>query len=114
MRIACWSGPRNISTALMRSWSSRKDAAVIDEPGVIRHVEGTRFPIGELDGSNSERSERISNAFIEAGFKSPVLEDIRSEIWLKLWGNLSFNPISALTHATLQDRRYIQSDNPDR
>jgi 2-dehydropantoate 2-reductase len=77
-------------------------AAVIAEPGVIHHVEGVRFPLGELDGSVSERAQRVSEAFIEAGFKSPVLEDIRSEIWLKLWGNLTFNPISAMTHSTLE------------
>ena len=77
-------------------------AAVIHEPGVIRHVEGVRFPIGELDGAVSQRAQRVSQAFVEAGFKSPVLEDIRSEIWLKLWGNLTFNPISAMTHSTLE------------
>lgn len=77
-------------------------AAVISEPGVIQHVEGVRFPVGELDGTVSERVRRVSEAFIEAGFKSPVLEDIRSEIWLKLWGNLTFNPISAMTHSTLE------------
>ena len=73
-------------------------AATIDEPGVIRHIEGNRYPVGELDGSESERVQAICSAFVEAGFKSFVLPDIRSEIWLKLWGNLSFNPISALTH----------------
>jgi 2-dehydropantoate 2-reductase len=78
-------------------------AATIDEPGVIRHIEGNRYPVGELDGSESERVQAICQAFVEAGFKSFVLPDIRSEIWLKLWGNLSFNPISALTHATLVD-----------
>lgn len=72
-------------------------------PGVVHHVEGDRFPIGELDGSNSERVERISRAFVAAGFKAPVLDNIRSEIWLKLWGNLTFNPISSLAHATLVD-----------
>jgi len=77
-------------------------AAVISEPGVIQHVEGVRFPLGELDGSVSERATRVSEAFIDAGFKAPVLEDIRSEIWLKLWGNLTFNPISAMTHSTLE------------
>jgi len=77
-------------------------AALISEPGIIQHVEGVRFPVGELDGSNSERARKVSETFIEAGFKSPVLEDIRSEIWLKLWGNLSFNPISSLTHSTLE------------
>ena len=77
-------------------------ATTISEPGVIRHVEGIRFPLGELDGSDSKRANRVSNMLIEAGLKSPVLDDIRSEIWLKLWGNLSFNPISALTHGTLE------------
>jgi 2-dehydropantoate 2-reductase len=72
-------------------------------PGVIRHIEGDRFPIGEPDGSVSERAKRISACFTAAGFRSPVLEDIRCEIWLKLWGNLSFNPISSLTHSTLVD-----------
>jgi len=76
-------------------------AAEIIEPGVIRHVEGTRFPLGELDGQSTERVISLAVAFEEAGFKAPVLTDIRSEIWLKLWGNLSFNPISALTHSTL-------------
>ena len=78
-------------------------AAAIAEPGVIRHIEGNRFPIGELDGSNSERAQKVFAAFTEAGFKSRVLDDVRSEIWLKLWGNLTFNPISALTHSTLVD-----------
>jgi 2-dehydropantoate 2-reductase len=78
-------------------------AATITSPSVIQHIEGIRFPVGELDGSNSDRVNAVSAAFIEAGFKAPVLEDIRSEIWLKLWGNLSFNPISALTHSTLVD-----------
>jgi 2-dehydropantoate 2-reductase len=78
-------------------------AATIAEPGVVEHVEGIRFPIGELDCASSERAEAISAALVGAGFKAPVLADIRSEIWLKLWGNLAFNPISALTHATLVD-----------
>ena len=78
-------------------------AATIDEPGVIRHIEGHRFPVGELDGAETERVQSICDAFVGAGFKSFVLPDIRSEIWLKLWGNLTFNPISALTHATLVD-----------
>ncbi|MEE9559474.1 MAG: 2-dehydropantoate 2-reductase [Acidiferrobacterales bacterium] len=78
-------------------------AAEVVAPGVIKHVEGNRFPLGELDGSHSERVEAISQTFIKAGFKSFVLEDIRAEIWLKAWGNLSFNPISALTQATLID-----------
>ncbi len=78
-------------------------ASEVAEPGVIRHIEGDRFPVGELDGSSSERVQQVSSAFKGAGFKSRVLDDIRSEIWLKLWGNLTFNPISALTHSTLVD-----------
>ena len=78
-------------------------ASELVAPGVVRHVEGDRFPLGELDGSTSERVQRISECFTRAGFKAPVLADIRAEIWLKLWGNLSFNPISGLTHATLVD-----------
>jgi 2-dehydropantoate 2-reductase len=72
-------------------------------PGIVKHLEGDRFPIGELDGTESERAKRISEVLSRAGFKAPVIPDIRSEIWLKLWGNMSFNPISALTHATLAD-----------
>jgi len=78
-------------------------AAEITAPGRIRHIEGTRFPVGELDGSATDRVQALSETLQRAGFKSPVLDDIRSEIWLKAWGNLSFNPISALTHATLAD-----------
>ena len=78
-------------------------AAEIRSPGRIRHIEGSRFPIGELDGSISERAKALSGTLQRAGFKAPVLEDVRSEIWLKAWGSLSFNPISALTHATLVD-----------
>jgi 2-dehydropantoate 2-reductase len=70
-------------------------------PGVVRHVEGTRFALGELDGSASARAASVSALFTAAGLKAPVLEDIRSEIWLKLWGNLCLNPISALTRGTL-------------
>lgn len=78
-------------------------AAGVTEPGVIKHVEGDRFPLGELDGSESDRVIRLKDTLESAGFRSRVLDDIRSEIWLKAWGNLSFNPISALTHATLVD-----------
>ncbi len=78
-------------------------AAGATAPGVITHVEGDRFPIGELDGSTTPRIERLHDALVEAGFRTRILDDIRSEIWLKAWGNLSFNPISALTHATLAD-----------
>jgi 2-dehydropantoate 2-reductase len=72
-------------------------------PGVVRHIEGDRFPLGELDGSASNRVKDLADIFIKSGLKAPVLDNIRNEIWLKLWGNLTFNPISALTHATLQD-----------
>ena len=78
-------------------------ACELQAPGVVRHVEGDRFPMGELDGSTSERVMRVSQCFTNAGFKAPVLDDIRSEIWLKLWGNLTFNPISSLAHSTLVD-----------
>ena len=78
-------------------------AAGVEAPGVIHHVEGDRFPIGELDGTLSARVEKLKETLEGAGFRSRVLDDIRSEIWLKAWGNLSFNPISALTHATLVD-----------
>lgn len=76
-------------------------AATLEAPGVVRVVEGKRFTLGEPDGSTSERAQAIAAAFTRAEFKAPVIADIRSEIWLKLWGNVSFNPISALTHATL-------------
>jgi 2-dehydropantoate 2-reductase len=78
-------------------------AAELIAPGVVRHVEGDRFPLGELDGAATERVARVSECFVRAGFKAPVLEDIRAEIWLKLWGNLTFNPISALSRSTLAD-----------
>ena len=78
-------------------------AATIVEPGVVRHIEGNRFPVGELDGSESDRVKRVADTLTAAGFKSRVIDDIRSEIWLKLWGNLTFNPISAMTHSTLVD-----------
>ncbi|MBL8337626.1 MAG: 2-dehydropantoate 2-reductase [Rhodoferax sp.] len=78
-------------------------ASEVLRPGVIRIIEGNRFTLGELDGSDTPRLRAISDAFKAAGFKAPVSTDLRSEIWLKLWGNLSFNPISALTHATLED-----------
>jgi 2-dehydropantoate 2-reductase len=70
-------------------------------PGIIKHVEGNRFPVGEPDGTASERATRLSECFIRSGLQAPVLSDIRAEIWLKLWGNLTFNPISALSRATL-------------
>jgi 2-dehydropantoate 2-reductase len=76
-------------------------ASELIAPGVVKVIEGNRFSLGEPDGSKSERALRISEALTRAGFKAPVVSDIRAEIWLKLWGNLTFNPVSALTHATL-------------
>jgi 2-dehydropantoate 2-reductase len=76
-------------------------AAELVSPGVIRHVEGNRFPVGEPDGTTSKRVAQVARCFVQAGLQAPILSDIRSEIWLKLWGNLSFNPISALSRATL-------------
>ncbi|MEP7156746.1 MAG: 2-dehydropantoate 2-reductase [Betaproteobacteria bacterium] len=78
-------------------------ASELIAPGVVRHIEGERFPLGEPDGTISNRVKDLSDVFAKAGLKAPVLDNIRNEIWLKLWGNLTFNPISALTHATLQD-----------
>ena len=78
-------------------------ASELVAPGVVKVIEGNRFTLGEPDGSRSPRIEALSQAMMKAGFKSPVSKDIRGEIWVKLWGNLSFNPISALTHATLED-----------
>jgi 2-dehydropantoate 2-reductase len=72
-------------------------------PGVVHHIEGERFPLGELDGSTSNRVKDLTDVFVKAGLKAPILDNIRNEIWLKLWGNLTFNPISALTHSTLVD-----------
>lgn len=76
-------------------------ATEIIAPGVVRHTYGDRFSLGEPDGSSSERCRRLADVFKAAGFDAPVLPDIRNELWLKLWGNLCFNPISALTRATL-------------
>ncbi|MEM9394513.1 MAG: 2-dehydropantoate 2-reductase [Pseudomonadota bacterium] len=76
-------------------------AAEVIEPGVIKHLEGNRFSLGEPDGSKSDRAMALSKALASAGLRAPVRPRIRDEIWVKLWGNLSFNPISALTHATL-------------
>ncbi len=76
-------------------------AAEVIEPGVIKHIEGNRFSLGEPSGEKSERAVALSKALGAAGLKAPVRPNLRDEIWVKLWGNLSFNPISALTHATL-------------
>jgi 2-dehydropantoate 2-reductase len=76
-------------------------AAEVPEPGVIEHTYGDRFTLGEPDGSRTPRIAALSEALIAAGFKAPVRPRIRDEIWVKLWGNLAFNPISALTGVTL-------------
>jgi 2-dehydropantoate 2-reductase len=77
-------------------------AAEVSEPGVIRHGVGDRFTLGEPDGSRSERIAALAKSLMAAGFKVPVKEDIRTEIWVKLWGNVAFNPVSALTGATMR------------
>lgn len=76
-------------------------ATEVIEPGVIKHIYGDKFPIGEPTGERTERVERLSKLMEAGGVKAPIRDNIRDEIWLKLWGNLCFNPISALTHATL-------------
>lgn len=78
-------------------------AAQREGPGVIRLVEGDRFPVGELDGQRSDRARAIAQALSAAGFVSRVVADIRAQLWVKAWGNLAFNPISALTGATLAE-----------
>ncbi len=78
-------------------------AAELVAPGLVKLIEGNRFTLGEPSGERTPRVEALSKAFMAAGFKAPIARDIRSELWIKLWGNLSFNPISALTHATLED-----------
>jgi 2-dehydropantoate 2-reductase len=86
-------------------------AAELVAPGVVKLVEGNRFTLGEPGGERTPRIEALSKALMNAGFKAPIARDIRSELWVKLWGNLSFNPISALTHATLEE---ICNDPPSR
>lgn len=76
-------------------------ATEVIEPGVIKHLEGDRFSLGEPNGEKTERVVRLSEILRKAGFKAPIRPRIRNDIWVKLWGNLTFNPISALTHATL-------------
>ncbi len=76
-------------------------ATEIVEPGVIKHIYGNKFTLGEPDGSLSDRTQRLSEALTKAELKAPVRDNIRDDIWIKLWGNLCFNPISALTGATL-------------
>jgi 2-dehydropantoate 2-reductase len=77
-------------------------AAEIEAPGIIRHSEGDRFPLGEPSGEKTERTANLAKALIAAGFKAPIRPQIRNEIWVKLWGNLSLNPVSALTGGTLE------------
>ena len=86
-------------------------ATLIVEPGVIRHIEGDRLALGELDGTRSDRCKRLSAALGAAGFRCPVRRNIRHDIWVKLAGNAAFNPISALTGATLLE---IASDEDGR
>jgi 2-dehydropantoate 2-reductase len=76
-------------------------ATEIEAPGVVRHVYGNQFPLGEPSGEMTDDIRRLSTLFVAAGMKAPVLDRIRDEMWLKLWGNVCLNPISALTHATL-------------
>jgi 2-dehydropantoate 2-reductase len=83
-------------------------ATEVVEPGVIQHVYGDKFPIGEPNGERTERVEALSAMMTSAGLRAPVMDNIRDEMWLKLWGNLCFNPISALTHATLD----VIAENP--
>ena len=86
-------------------------ACEIADPGVIRHIDSDRFALGEPDGSRSERVTVLAKALINAGLRAPVRTRLRNEIWLKLWGNAVFNPLSVLTRASLQD---IGSDAPTR
>ena len=94
---AIWSGlrPERVIGAVVYP------AAEVDAPGTVRHIEGRRFSLGEPHGTKSERVTRLAEELIAAGLQAPVRTDIRSEMWVKLWGNLCFNPISALTGSTL-------------
>jgi 2-dehydropantoate 2-reductase len=86
-------------------------AAEVEAPGVIAHHYGDRMPVGEPSGEKTQRVMKLSRLLTSAGIKSPVKPGLRDEIWLKLWGNLSFNPVSVLTHGTLAD---LASDNGTR
>ncbi|RWD46498.1 2-dehydropantoate 2-reductase [Mesorhizobium sp.] len=90
-----WLGPDRVIGSVVYP------AAEVDAPGLVRHIEGKRFSLGEPSGEKSERVTRLAAEMVAAGLQVPVRDDIRSEIWVKLWGNLSFNPISALTGSTL-------------
>jgi len=76
-------------------------STTIVEPGIVWHIEGTRFALGEPDGSKSERCRRLADSFIKAGLRAPIRTNIRHDMWVKLMGNVAYNPISALTRATL-------------
>jgi 2-dehydropantoate 2-reductase len=76
-------------------------AVEVTEPGVVTHLHGDRYALGEPDGTKSERAERLSRALVQSGLKAPVSTHVRDEMWIKLWGNLAFNPVSLLTGATL-------------
>ena len=76
-------------------------ACEIEKPGIIKHIEGNRFSLGEPSGINTDRLKILSNLFIKGGLKAPQKKNLRDEIWVKLWGNCSFNPISAITGASL-------------
>jgi 2-dehydropantoate 2-reductase len=78
-------------------------AAELAGPGIIRHLEGNRFSLGELDGAKSARIQLLAETLISAGLKAPIRPHIRGELWVKLWGNMAFNPISALTRARLSE-----------
>jgi 2-dehydropantoate 2-reductase len=94
-RIAATIAPERIVGSVIYA------ATEIESPGVVRHVEGTRFTLGEPGRGVSARTRRIAEAFVAGGLKAPIEDDVRVEIWVKVLGNASFNPISALTRATL-------------
>jgi 2-dehydropantoate 2-reductase len=94
-RIAAALPPRSVVGCVVYS------STEIVAPGLIRHIEGTRFTIGEPDGELSARCQAISAAFIAGGLKCPVESDLREQLWVKLLGNAAFNPMSALTRATM-------------
>jgi 2-dehydropantoate 2-reductase len=83
-------------------------AAELEAPGVVRHVEGTRFAIGEPDGAQTDRCRAIADAFVAGGLKCPIESSIRDQLWLKLIGNVAFNPVTALTGATLGELGLVQ------
>ena len=86
-------------------------AADLPAPGHVRHIEGTRMLVGEPDGTVSERARAIGRLLSAAGFKAPVRRNLRADVWMKLWGNLAFNPVSALTGGTLAE---LAADPPVR